>query len=447
MDEGSLLGDSQDDDDDMSEGEAENLLREDSVSLHPHDSSLMDEEDPDPRSWRSEVNPQARVTRSVAQRLAHEPTPPQNTRAPSQVAPTLTVTQGTAPLHASTGSTVDPGATPAPSGPSKKKKRKRPRSSSIGAKGKKKAKPDKDKPTAESKVDCYFSWSGAKYPCGVGQTLANSSKIPHLRFHYQAFRLKFRCPICLVSLSPDLGVGTKNHWEMHSQCKNDATLQDLHVLNLVPEAWVGSKEYGGEHIQVNADFVFNEIASTRPLFTKTSWCRKTVAEALVLEQLLSWCLLGYPTMNIEYWSIPLDVAENLTNFLQGQSLAPWKWAPLAEFRHPYLPKCTSELKTPDVVFPKGSLIPKGTRVHLKGIFDSQVARWTIAKRPSLDELRWQPPAEDDTASQSSKTPRERGRKADRTYVNPDINLPFPRPVKQWGRDQEAVEPGFVESLP
>jgi hypothetical protein len=92
------------------------------------------------------------------------------------------------------------------------------------------------------------------------------------------------------------------------------------------------------------------------------------------------------------------------------------------------------------VFPKGSLVPEGTRVHLKGIFDSQVARWALAERPSLDELRWQPPAEDDTTSQSSKTPRDCGRKADRTYVNPDIKLTFPRPVKQWGRDEEAVEP-------
>jgi hypothetical protein len=109
MDEGSLLGDSQDDDDDMSEGEAEALLGEDSVSLHPLDSSLMDEEDPAPRSWRTEINPQARVTRSVAQRLAQGPSPPpQNTTAPSQVAPTLTT------VHAPSGSTADPSATPAP---------------------------------------------------------------------------------------------------------------------------------------------------------------------------------------------------------------------------------------------------------------------------------------------------------------------------------------------
>jgi hypothetical protein len=258
---------------------------------------------------------------------------------------------------------------------------------------------------------------------GVGQTSVNSSKIPHLLFHHQAFRLKFRCPICLVSLSPDLGVGTKNHWEMHPEFKNDATLQDLHVWNLVPEAWIGFKEYGGEHIQVNADFVFDEIASTRPVFTKTSWSRRTVAEALVLEQLLSWCLLGYPTMNIQHWSIPVDVAKSLTDFLQGQSLAPWKWALFAEFRPPHLPKCTSELKTPSRVFLKGSLDTEGTRVHLKRILDSQVALWLLAERPSLDELRWQPPAENDAASQSSRTPRERGRKADRTYVNPGLLSP------------------------
>jgi hypothetical protein len=66
MDEGSLLGDSQEEDDDISDGEAEELLREDTVSLHSPDSSLMDEEESAPRSWRSELNPNAKITRSTA---------------------------------------------------------------------------------------------------------------------------------------------------------------------------------------------------------------------------------------------------------------------------------------------------------------------------------------------------------------------------------------------
>jgi hypothetical protein len=67
-----------------------------------------------------------------------------------------------------------------------------------------------------------------------------------------------------VSLSPDLGVGTKKHLDLHPKFNDEAMLQGLHVWNLVPEALIGSKEYGGEYIQVDPDFVFDEIFTTRP---------------------------------------------------------------------------------------------------------------------------------------------------------------------------------------
>lgn len=81
-------------------------------------------------------------------------------------------------------------------------------------------------------------------------------------------------------------------------------------------------------------------------FVLTTWSRRTVAKALILEQPFCYCLWGRATTNILDLHIHTSNYAAKEEFLDTQQLPPWKWARFGGFKHVLLPCRPEELSPP-----------------------------------------------------------------------------------------------------